>query len=90
MSAPPIVRCSACGETRPLLSITSAAELADVNRKTIYRWIHAGLLEFRRLPSGTVRIFEESLLRVPRGSRKRHGRTKAPSGNGGGRPPLSH
>lgn len=66
MSATQDERCPTCGETRSLLSIRAAAELVGVNRKTIYRWIEAGLLDYRRLPSRAIRIYEESLLKVPR------------------------
>lgn len=89
MSVTPFDRCPACGETRSLLSIKAAADLVDVNRKTIYRWIHAGLLEFRRLPSGAIRIFEESLLRVPKGSRRSAPRSKVASSVRGGHPPIA-
>jgi predicted site-specific integrase-resolvase len=42
-----------------------AARLACVSRKSIYRWIKAGILEHCVLPSGTIRIYQESLLRTP-------------------------
>lgn len=79
MSATRDDRCSACGETRPLLSIRAAAELVGVNRKTIYRWIDAGLLEYRRLPSRSIRIYEESLLRVPGRGNGRSSRKDRPA-----------
>lgn len=69
-------RCPKCGETRSLLSIRAAAELVGVNRKTIYRWIEAGLLDYRRLPSRAIRIYEESLLKVPRRGNRDHARDK--------------
>ncbi len=64
-------RCPECGDKKPLLSIQAAAERADVNRKTIYRWIRDGLLPYRRLPSGTIRVSEDDLLRIPRKGRPR-------------------
>jgi hypothetical protein len=63
-------RCPLCHEPQPLLSINAAAALAGVCRKTIYRWIEAGILLRTTLPSGATRIFRESLLRVPRRSRR--------------------
>jgi excisionase family DNA binding protein len=86
MPGTPREHCPTCGEGRSLLSIKAAAELADVNRKTIYRWIHAGLLDYLRLPSGAIRVFEESLLRVPRKTGRRGSRTAAAAADGRSRP----
>src|SRR5262245_37252083 len=58
-----IDKCPHCGETRTLLTINDAAELARVDRKTIYRWMKKGMLEHCVLPSGLVRIFKDSLIR---------------------------
>jgi excisionase family DNA binding protein len=61
-------------EERTLLTINEAARLVRVNRKTIYRWIHSGILEHCVLPSGLTRIFKDSLIRIP------SGRKTAPEG----------
>ena len=74
MSLVPRSTCPTCGRLRQLLSIRAAAEIAGVTRKTIYRWLKAGLLEYRRLPSSTIRILRDSLLGGPRrGNRKAPG-----------------
>lgn len=58
-----IDKCPHCGETRALLTINDAAALARVDRKTIYRWMKKGMLEYCVLPSGLVRVFKDSLIR---------------------------
>jgi hypothetical protein len=63
-------RCPLCHDPQPLLSINHAAALAGVTRKTIYRWMRAGILRCVVLPSGSTRIFRESLVRIPRRSRR--------------------
>lgn len=71
-------RCPVCGNKKPLLSIKAAAARAGVNRKTIYRWIRDGLLAYRKLPSNSIRVSEDDLLRVPRKNR-----SKRAGGRGG-------
>ena len=51
-SAPPI------GKT---LSISQTAKEVGVCRRTVYNWLNRGLVEFKRLPSGSIRVFESSL-----------------------------
>ncbi|MBI3448166.1 MAG: helix-turn-helix domain-containing protein [Acidobacteria bacterium] len=60
-----IERCPYCGKDRAILTVKEATELATVNRKTISRWIRSGTLEHCVLPSGAVRIFKDSLIRIP-------------------------
>jgi len=79
MPATPSDRCPTCGEKKPLLSIKAAALLANVNRKTIYRWIRTGLLPYRKLPSGSIRVREDDLLEIPRKPQAKKG-----GGRGGG------
>ncbi len=62
--------CPLCHEPQPLLSINAAAALAGVTRKTIYRWMGAGLLPSLTLPSGSTRILRQSLMNVPRRARR--------------------
>lgn len=48
-------------DTRPTVSIMQACERAGVSRRTIYSWMAAGKLEYRRNAGGAVRIIEASL-----------------------------
>ena len=48
---------------RPSLSITKAAALVDVSRRTIYNWLESGKLEYRRTAGGSIRIFTDTLWR---------------------------
>jgi len=48
---------------RPSLSITKAAALVDVSRRTIYNWLDSGKLEFKRTAGGSIRIFTDTLWR---------------------------
>jgi len=68
MSPHSLEKCPYCGEDRILLTVNEATEIASVNRKTIYRWIRTGTLEHCVLPSGSIRIFKDSLIRPPGGS----------------------
>lgn len=43
------------------LTIKEAAAAADVSRRTIYNWIEEGKIDWIRVPSGKIRIFEDSL-----------------------------
>lgn len=86
MPSDPAAGDPASGEERSLLTINEAARLASVSRKSIYRWIKAGILEHRILPSGTIRIYQESLLRAPG---LRAGRPAAPEARTPRRPRAS-
>jgi excisionase family DNA binding protein len=48
---------------RRTVSITQAAELVGVSRRTIYNWMAAGRLEYCRTAGGAVRIVVDSLWR---------------------------
>src|SRR5712672_2820738 len=70
MSVPPpdplhLEKCPYCVKDRTLLTVKESTELATGNRKTISRWIKSGTLEHCVLPSGAVRIFKDSLIRIP-------------------------
>ncbi len=47
---------------RPKVSIHEAEEICGVSRRTIYNWLHADKVEFVRTPSGSVRIYRDSLF----------------------------
>lgn len=59
------VLCPMCRDPRELLPVRAAATLAFVSPSTIRRWVRDGRLEYRLLPSGSIRILRSSLLRVP-------------------------
>ena len=46
---------------RKTVSIMQACEIAGVSRRTIYNWLNAGKLEYRRTVGGAVRIVADSL-----------------------------
>lgn len=48
-------------EERTTVSIMQACELVGVTRRTIYNWIEAGKVEYRRTAGGSIRIFTDSL-----------------------------
>jgi excisionase family DNA binding protein len=48
---------------RRTLSIMQTCAEIGVSRRTIYNWISAGKLEYKRTPGGSIRIFADTLLR---------------------------
>jgi excisionase family DNA binding protein len=50
---------------RKTVSIPRACELVGVSRRTIYNWIAGGKVEYVRTAGGSVRIFADTLWRVP-------------------------
>lgn len=60
--------------TRKVCSITNAAVIADVSRRTIYNWLERGLLDYTFTANGQRRIFVDSLFRdaqtTPKGPRR--------------------
>lgn len=50
---------------RPTVSILKACEIVGVSRRTIYNWIHAGKVEYRRTAGGSIRIYIDTLWREP-------------------------
>ncbi len=48
-------------QPRELLTITEAGARVKVCRRTIYAWIKAGKVEYVRTPSGSIRIYADSL-----------------------------
>lgn len=65
---------------RKSVTITKAAEIAGVSRRTIYNWMDHGYLDVIEVVSGTKRIYVDSLFRssVPR----RHENAQAQAGRG--------
>ena len=50
---------------RQTVSIPKACELVSVSRRTIYKWISAGKVQYVRTAGGSVRIFADTLWRGP-------------------------
>ena len=50
---------------RNTVSIARAGELVGVSRRTIYNWIADGKVQYVRTAGGSVRIFADTLWRVP-------------------------
>lgn len=50
------------GMDRETLSIKQAAAQSRVCRRTLYNWMARGKLEYTRTPSGTRRVYVDSLL----------------------------
>lgn len=55
-------------DERRTVCIMEATQIAGVSRRTIYNWINAGKLEYKRTAGGSIRIYEDTLsARVRRG-----------------------
>ena len=50
---------------RPRVNTVTAADIAGVSLRTIYRWLRLGAIECVRTPSGQLRIYADTLLRAP-------------------------
>lgn len=46
---------------QPLLRVKEAAQLLQVSKWTIYRWIDEGRLEATKIGGGSLRIFRQSV-----------------------------
>lgn len=57
------VWCPLCKEYTQLLRIQKAAKVADVNRRTIYRYIEEGRVYFVRIAGKTYRVCSGCLLK---------------------------
>jgi len=61
--------CHICGaavrHSRVLITIRTAMEIARASRSTVHRWIRYGWVESVRLPSGSPRIYLDSLFNEP-------------------------
>ncbi len=49
---------------KTLLRVQEAAELLNVSRWTVYRWVQEGRLGGTKVGKGSLRIFHESLARL--------------------------
>ena len=50
---------------RRRVNIVLACAMACVSRRTIYRWMHDGKIEYVRTAGGSVRIYADTLFREP-------------------------
>jgi len=57
------VRCPLCNEYSQLLRVSKAAKLADVSRRTIYRYIEEGTVYAVRVAGKTYRVCSGCLLK---------------------------
>ncbi len=53
---------------RPTLTILEACKVVGVSRRTIYVWLNAGKLEYKRTAGGSIRIYTDSLWQKPAAS----------------------
>lgn len=63
---------------QPLLRVKEAAQLLQVSKWTIYRWIDEGRLEATKIGGGTLRIFRRSVMALVESNRtdpRRHDTT---------------
>lgn len=51
---------------RELLTLSEAQARAKVCKRSLYMWMAAGKVEWLETPSGSRRIYADSLFRVPR------------------------
>lgn len=51
------------GQDRHVVKIGEACQIVGVSRRTIYNWLHTGKVEYKRTPSGAIRIYEDTLWR---------------------------
>jgi hypothetical protein len=58
------VWCPACKEYVQMLRIPKAASLADVSRRTVYRYIKRGSVHTVQVAGGTYRVCGNCLLRA--------------------------
>lgn len=63
-SAAAPVRSITTGDRRTV-NILQAMELVGVSRRTIYNWMASNKIEFVRTAGGNIRIFEDTLWRLP-------------------------
>lgn len=48
---------------REALTVNEVCGALKVGRRTVYRWIRDGLVEFYHTPGGSVRVYRDSLKR---------------------------
>ena len=52
-------------QPRRLANTVTAADIAGVSLRTMYRWIRANKVEYVRTAGGQIRIYVDTLLRRP-------------------------
>ena len=52
-----------CNESAELLTITKAARVANVSRRTVYNYIEEGLIPIVKIAGKTIRVCSSCLLR---------------------------
>ena len=55
-----------------LLRVGEAAQVLNVSRWTIYRWVDEGRLQATKIGKGSLRIFRESVNNLVQDNRKEH------------------
>lgn len=55
--------------TKEWVNIEEAMIVCDVSRRTIYNWISAGKVSYKRTPGGSIRLLQAELLREDRPAR---------------------
>ena len=55
---------------KQLLRVGEAAEVLNVSRWTIYRWVEEGRLEATKIGKGSLRIFRHSVNSLVKNNRK--------------------
>jgi excisionase family DNA binding protein len=50
---------------RQTVSIMQACAVVGVTRRSIYNWLKAGKLDYKRTAGGSIRIYVDSLWREP-------------------------
>lgn len=55
-----------------LLRVGQAAQILNVSRWTIYRWIDEGRLEATKIGKGSLRVFSQSVKSLVEANRKDH------------------
>lgn len=56
-------------DDRQHVSIMKACEMVGCSRRTIYNWIAADKVEYKRTAGGSIRIFVDTLWREPDGTK---------------------
>ena len=55
---------------KQLLRVGEAAEVLNVSRWTIYRWVEEGRLEATKIGKGSLRVFQHSVNSLVQDNRK--------------------
>ncbi len=64
---------------KQLLRVGEAAQMLNVSRWTIYRWVEEGRLEATKLNKGSLRVFHASLAALVDGNRMEEYETTRPA-----------